>query len=89
MTPLEKPILPITKVLKFTHIEMDIDMRVKAYTLLTIAAVVILVQLIENQTSNFEYQKPDDEPVKVSSIQTTTFTTSSQVGTTTSTTTTL
>jgi len=68
---------------------MDIDMRLKPYVLLIVVGVVILVQLSENQTSNLEYQKPDDEPVKVSSIQTTTFTTSSQVGTSTTTTTTL
>lgn len=76
----EIPILPMAKVLKFTHIEMDIDMRMKACILLTIVGVVIVVQLIENQTNNFDYQKPDDEPLKVSSIQTTTFTTSSQIG---------
>ena len=68
---------------------MQEEIKFKAYILLIVIGAVIFVQLIEFQKSNLEYQKPDDEPVKVSSIQTTTFTTSSQVGTATTTSTTL
>lgn len=53
---------------------MQMEMKTTASILLLTASIGITVHLID-------LHKPDDEPARGSSIETTTFTTSSQIGT--------